>query len=260
MFTFLAGWFFKDAAIGYRQENEVFVMHQAFAEAAQIYQKRQQEGMLTDSEWKNYAVEQKVNAVADPQLLPPHVQLPLPWPQELHDTSTLAKGQAAAWEAYTERRKWNRKPPEKWHDAASIREQWVVAYALSALACGSLFILVRTSRRRMSIVGDAMITQEGRRVPMSDLSRLDLRKWSTKGLAFAYHPLSNGKEGKIRIDGLTYGGFLKEQGEPAERFMKLLRDHFTGEIIEYAGETPASSPVTAVNEGEKEAQADSSGV
>ena len=249
MFAFLAGWFFKDAAIGYRQENEVYLMNRAFAEAAQAHQKRQQEGLLTDADWREYAATRQVDVGDDPQLLPATVKSPLLWPEELRDNTLLAKGQAAAWEAYTGRRQWNRKPPEKWHDASSIREQWVVASVLSALACGSLFILVRTSRRRMSIEGDTIVTQDGRRVPMTELSRLDLRKWSSKGLAFAYYPLGAGKESRIRIDGLTYGGFLKDQGEPAEQFMRILRENFTGELIEYATEDPPSTEAAASTDG-----------
>ena len=41
-------------------------------------------------------------------------------------------------------------------------------------------------------------------------------------------------KGRIRIDGLTYGGFKKENDEPAERLMRLIRSRFSGEIIEYA--------------------------
>ena len=89
----------------------------------------------------------------------------------------------------------------------------------------------------MSIDDQCIVTQEGRRVLLSELIRLDLRKWVTKGLAFAYYQTSDGKEGVIRIDGLTYGGFLKEQGEPAEQLMQLLRERFTGELIEYASES-----------------------
>jgi hypothetical protein len=47
----------------------------------------------------------------------------------------------------------------------------------------------------------------------------------------------------LRIDGLTYGGFKKEQEEPAEQFMQRIRANFSGEIIEYTAvveeETPA---------------------
>jgi hypothetical protein len=138
---------------------------------------------------------------------------------------------------------WDRKPPEKLHEASSIREQWYFAYGLSALALYTLFILLRTMRRRMSIEGATITTQDGRKIPLADLTRLDLRKWGTKGLAFAYYPQSSGKEGRVRIDGLTYGGFQKDQGEPAEALMRELRAHFTGEVIEYASEETTTEPV-----------------
>ena len=240
MFAFLSGWFFKDAALGYREGNEAFAMNRTFLKAFHIYQKRQQEGLLMDAEWKQYAAEQTVDFGSDPQLIPSDVTQPLPWPEELQDTTLLAKGHSAAWEAYTARRQWDRKPPEKWHDAGSIREQWYVAYGLSALACYALFILIRTSRRQMGIEGDVILAQDGRRIRIADLTRLDLRKWATKGLALAYFAPATGKEAQLRIDGLTYGGFLKEQGEPAEQFMKMLREQFTGELIEYAAEEPAA--------------------
>jgi hypothetical protein len=62
---------------------------------------------------------------------------------------------------------------------------------------------------------------------------LDLRKWETKGLAFIDYDGPSGK-GRLRIDGLTYGGFKKEQGEPAERLMRHIRARFSGEVLEYA--------------------------
>ena len=70
---------------------------------------------------------------------------------------------------------------------------------------------------------------------------LDLRKWETKGLAFIDYDGSAGK-GRIRIDGLTYGGFKKEQDEPAERLMRLIRSRFSGEILEYAPVTAEEPP------------------
>jgi hypothetical protein len=35
---------------------------------------------------------------------------------------------------------------------------------------------------------------------------------------------------------MTYGGFKKEEGEPGEQMMQLVRKYFTGELIEYAPE------------------------
>jgi hypothetical protein len=79
-------------------------------------------------------------------------------------------------------------------------------------------------------------------VAYADLKVLDLRKWDTKGLACADYEGASGK-GRLRIDGLTYGGFKKEQEEPAEQFMQRIRANFSGEIIEYTAvveeETPA---------------------
>jgi len=242
MFLFLGGWFFKDASTGYRKENEAFFLSQAFAKAEKMLQLQQQEGLVTDAAWRDFASKQTVDFGDDPSLIPASVSRPMPWPQELHDSALLAKGQVAAWEAFTGRMQWDRKPPEKLHEASSIREQWYFAYGLSALALYTLFILLRTMRRRMSIEGAIITTQDGRKVPLAELTRLDLRKWGTKGLAFAYYPQGSGKEGRIRIDGLTYGGFQKDQGEPAEALMRELRARFTGEVIEYASEETAAEP------------------
>jgi hypothetical protein len=85
---------------------------------------------------------------------------------------------------------------------------------------------------------------QGKRILYTDLRSLDLRKWETKGLAFIDYDGSSGK-GRIRIDGLTYGGFKKEQGEPAEELMRRVRSRFSGEILEYASLTADAPPVAA---------------
>lgn len=239
MFAFLGGWFFKDAHSGYREKNLIYLTHKALVTAIAEYEQKKKDGLLTQEEWKEYAVTQHVDIGDDLSLVPASVTPPVPWPPEFHDSTLLAKGQAAAWEAIGLRTEWDRKPPEKLHDAGSIREQWYFAYALTALALYCLFILLRTMRRSIRIDAETITTQEGRAVPLAELTRLDLRKWANKGLAYAYYPQGEGKEGRIRIDGLTYGGFQKERGEPAEALMVWLRKNFTGEIIEYAAEESA---------------------
>jgi hypothetical protein len=73
------------------------------------------------------------------------------------------------------------------------------------------------------------------------MNSLDLRKWQTKGLAFINYDGQSGK-GRIRLDGLTYGGFKKEQSEPAEQLMKHIQARFSGEVISYSsGESPQIS-------------------
>jgi hypothetical protein len=241
MFLFLGGWFYHDAQTGYRQQNLMFVYHSTFVQAGKAYTERKQQG-ITPEEWQEFAKTQTIAFGDDLSLVPAEAQEKTPWPAELSQTDLLAEGHLKAWETFTERMKWNRKPPEKWHDAGSIREQWIVGHVLIALAVVTLFILVRTLRRTMILDGDTVITQDGRKVPIAALTQLDLRKWYTKGLAFAFYELETGKKGRIRIDGMTYGGFQKDKGEPAEYWMTQLRAQFRGEIIEYASEEAEEEP------------------
>jgi hypothetical protein len=253
MFAFLGGWFFKDAYSGYREENLIYLTHRSLATAIQKHEEMKKDGLLSAESWKQYAATQHVDIGDDASLVPASTTLPIPWPPEFHDSALLAKGQAEVWEAIGSRMQWDRKPPEKLHEAGSIREQWYFAYALSALALYCLFILLRTMRRSMRIDAETITTQEGRTVRLAELTRLDLRKWANKGLAYSYYPQADGKEGRIRIDGLTYGGFQKERGEPAEALMVWLRKNFTGEIIEYAPEESAEEKEEAKPEAAKTA-------
>lgn len=68
---------------------------------------------------------------------------------------------------------------------------------------------------------------------MDDIARLDLRRWKLKGLAIAtLKPECGGA--RIRLDGLTYGGFRKEDSpHNAEDFMKALLSLYRGEIVDY---------------------------
>ncbi len=102
-------------------------------------------------------------------------------------------------------------------------------------------------RRSISADDEAITTQQGRRIPYTDLKTLDLRKWETKGLAFLDYDGTAGK-GRLRIDGLTYGGFKKENDEPAERLMRRIRSRFSGELIEYAP-LAAGTPATEGDSG-----------
>jgi hypothetical protein len=246
MFTFLGGWFFKDAAFGYRQKNLAFYFDKAFEKVANDYLADKNAGK-SDQEWLAKAKTETVSLGNDPSILPEGTVNPAPWPQELQDPAIISKGPDAAWEAFRARMKWN-KPDEKIHDAGSIREQFYYAYALSALAIYTAFVLVRTSRRSISADATTIHTQDGKTVPFSSLYELDLRKWGNKGLAFAKYKNPDGTSGVVRIDGLTYGGFKTEQNEPAEQLMRMIKENFHGEIIDYETAEPE---VTADDEQDK---------
>lgn len=232
MFAFLGGWFYLDASTGYRKENEIFLTNQAFATAANKYQEMTAEGAVSPEEWRAYASAQTIDFGPDLSLVPANLGA-VPWPEELQDSAIISKGQGEAWEKFSGRREWDRKAPEKLHDARSIQEQWYYCYGLSALALYTLFVLVRTMRRKIVVDHEKIITQQGKSVLFSELHQLDLRKWQTKGLAFGHYTQADGRKGTIRFDGLTYGGFNKDEGEPAEQMLQRVREHFHGEVIEY---------------------------
>lgn len=234
MFGTFAVLFYIDGSTGYRHKNEVFFLHKAFQTASHEFAKLNADGTLTPDEWKSHASSRSVDLPEDRSILPATIKLPMPWPEALHDFERMKPlDWKKLWLEYSKSRGFGADPPEQPYDARKIGEQWVVFWFCLALATGALFVLLRTLRRSISVDGEAITTQEGRRVSYADLKTLDLRKWETKGLAFIDYDGPSGK-GRIRIDGLTYGGFKKEQGEPAERLMRHIRARFSGEVLEYA--------------------------
>jgi hypothetical protein len=99
--------------------------------------------------------------------------------------------------------------------------------------------VIAADLRTLRADADALTTATGKTIPYKDMKTLDLRKWDTKGIAIIDYEGPSGA-GRARIDGLTYGGFKKENGEPAEKLMTMIRENFSGEIIEYALVEPKS--------------------
>lgn len=234
MFGVFSVLFYLDGSTGYRKKNEVFYLHKTFQAANNEFNEMNADGSLTPAEWKTHAEKQSVRFAEDPSTLPADLKLPMAWPEILHDYERMKPLQwNKLWLEYSKERGFPASPSEEPYDARKIGEQWVVFWICLTLAAGAAFILLRTLGRSISADGEGITTQQGRRVSYADLKTLDLRKWETKGLAFLDYDGASGK-GRIRLDGLTYGGFKKEQDEPAERLMSLIRSHFSGEILEYA--------------------------
>lgn len=234
MFGVFAVLFYLDGSTGYRKKNEVFYLYKTFQSANNEFNEMNSGGELTPEEWKTHAEKQEVRFPEDSSILPDTLKLPMAWPEILHDYERMKPLQwNKLWLEYSKERGFPASPSEEPYDARKIGEQWVVFWICLTLAVGAAFILLRTLRRSISADSEGITTQQGRRVPYPDLKKLDLRKWETKGLAFIDYSGTSGT-GRIRIDGLTYGGFKKENDEPAERLMSLIRSHFSGEILEYA--------------------------
>lgn len=234
MFGGFSAWFYYDASIGYRKKNLVFHLHQTFEHASGEFSRMNHEGNLTPEAWTAHAAQQQVRFPEDSSVLPADLKLPMPWPEVLHDYERMKPLQwKNLWLEYSGANGLPASPGEEPYDARKIAEQWIGTWVCMAITATVLFFLLRTLGRSIRADSEGITTQQGRRIPYPALKTLDLRKWETKGLAFIDYEDAT-RKGRIRIDGLTYGGFKKDDGEPAERLMQLIRSRFSGEILEYA--------------------------
>lgn len=238
--------FFRDGKWGYREENLSYHVSKAFEQATELFKEKKDQ--ITPADWRAYAEKQTIDfryadketkaVVATP--VPEGTPVPMPWPEVLGDYEAMKKSldqeRNKLFNDYRLQANLKKEAPEEIFPQRKITEQWVVFGACAVLALGALFVLLRTLGRSMAIDGEAFYPPSGGKIPFADLARLDLRKWDTKGLAFAWAKTPSGAERKLRIDGLTYGGFKKDEDEPAERLMRRLKENFSGELIEYVTE------------------------
>jgi len=238
MFSVFSVLFYIDGTTGYRKKNLEYYLHAAFEKAAQDFKGENNEGKLTAESWKEFAAKQTINLPPDTSVLPVGTKIPMPWPDALTDYERMKPGQPhLLWQEFSGENRMSDKVAEKPFDAGKIREQIIVFYICLSLAVITLFFLIRTMLRSIRADSFALTTAGGKVIPYGDMKTLDLRKWDTKGIALIDFQGSAGK-GRARIDGLTYGGFGKENGEPAERLIGLVRANFSGEIIEYTSVEP----------------------
>jgi uncharacterized membrane protein len=226
--------FFIDGSTGYRKKNMVYFLHRNFQAANEQFASMKAKGGLTPESWKEHAAKQSVQFPNDHSTLPANLKLPMPWPVVLHDYDKMLPMQwNKLWLEYSGKEGLSSNPPEQPYDAGKIHEQWVVFWICIGLTLLAIFIFLRTMLRRIEGDDEGVRSQQGKKISYAAMKRLDLRKWASKGLAFIDYEDESG-QGKIRIDGLTYGGFNLAQDEPAERLMKLIRSKFSGEIVDYA--------------------------
>lgn len=233
MFSIFSVLFYIDGTTGYRKKNLGYYLHAAFEKADQDFKARNRDGKLTAKTWKEFSAKQTINLPLDDSVLPVETKIPMPWPEVLTDYERMKPGQPhLLWQEFSGANRMSDKVVEKPFDVGKIREQIIVFYICLSLVTITLFFLIRTMLRSIRADSTALIAASGKVIPYEDMKTLDLRKWDTKGIAIIDFEGSLGK-GRARIDGLTYGGFKQEKGEPAERLMNLVRANFSGEIIEY---------------------------
>ncbi|MEP4078876.1 hypothetical protein [Haloferula sp.] len=254
MFGVFAVLFYKDGSTGYREANLSYYLSEAFKNAADDFTSKG--SSMSPEEWKAYAAKQEVAVPDDPALLPEGTEFPIMWPEMLQDHAAMAeKGVSnpkAHFDTYRQESGLAKSPPEHSYSQQKIKEQWWVFGICLALLILAVFFLLRTLSRKMVVDGDTFQPAGGKAVKIKDLVRLDLRRWNSKGLALVWADDGSGGERKIRIDGLTYGGFKTEDDEPAENLMRALKARFSGEIIDYEDEDDESEETPEKDAGEPE--------
>lgn len=229
-------YFFYDGTVGYRKANEIYFSYQAFAglgdKATAAYNDDNWEDERRNTPLIDTRIENGELIAADETHvypLPQNCEASHSCPPETYDFRAMAKSWNDCWMNYTARMRYPAQPAEHPYDEAAIREQWYAGGVCMVISAILLFLMVRTSGRVMALCGDT-ITAAGQTFSIADITRLDLRQWGKgfKGIAYA---TVNGR--KVRLDGMTYGGFDPKKGEPADVFMKALLTRYQGEVLEY---------------------------
>ncbi len=243
--------FFYDAAIGYREQNAAMLSYHAFARLGE------QATTMTAGEWNASlnrgaliptcdgasTSERTPTAVlkAGDKLhfypIPPGLEATQGYPEEVRDHAAMSASWNDCWTAYSARMHYPLQPGDHPHDESAIREQWYGGAACMLAACVLLFFVIRTARREMSLRG-TRVCAAGQCFDIADIECIDLRQWGPGFKGAAWFTV---KGRRIKADGMTYGGFNKQQEEPAEQFMQAILARYRGEIIDYEPE-PAPEP------------------
>ena len=171
------------------------------------------------------------------------------WPAILGDYQRyyeLAKADLASgisvkepylWKEFTSKdeKDWDQKPPKDYHDEGQVKEQLYFGIGVLALSSLAGLFALWMKNRFMAVDEEAFYAPGNIKIPYSEIYKIDKRKWETKGLATLYYKES-GQTKKARVDGMVYGQFDKEQGEPAEKLFQTIMKHFKGEVVEFIAE------------------------
>jgi len=251
MFSVFCVMFYIDGTTGYRKQNLEYYLEASFQKADKDFKRMKSAGDLTPESWREFASAQEVLFKSDLSLLPEDTKLPMPWPAILTDFDRMKSGQPhLLWQEFSGEQRMSKTPPKEPFSAAKIREQIIVFYVCLSLSLLTLFFLIRTMCRSISADSVGFTTVTGKVIPYDDMKTLDLRKWDTKGIALIEYQGVSGS-GRARIDGLTYGGFKQVNGEPADRLMGVIRENFSGEIIEYISIEPEAVSPQASDDARK---------
>lgn len=253
MFGGFGTYFLYDWKIGYPKKNYIVANYQAFTVAGQTWAN---DGARREPEaWKKFVSSQTIPFNGDQSLYPSDTDFEEKWPEILIKIGD--SNSSELWKEYSKEKGWPQQidPDEDGKSKRKINEQIWAASACFILTTLTLFFLIRTKGRVMKVDDEGYYPPGGVLIRFSDITKLDKRKWETKGLATLTYRAGEEKR-KAKIDGMVYGQFKEEDGAPAEALFQRILANFEGELIELVElvdeeDEEAEKPDVA-SEGDKE--------
>lgn len=175
-----AGWFLYDGLVGWPNKNKVFREHERFEAIMKEREEFLSDGESTEEAWIAHAKTQKDDLLGA---------------YPLEDN----------WTSYTARLDRSDSKPKKFYDAEKIRKQFYWSGGCAAVGAVVLIIMLINRRRKLTADGASFTTPNGRKVPFSQVTRIDRRKWN-KGLAYVFYGESSENARKAVIDDLKFAG------------------------------------------------------
>lgn len=225
--------------------NYRLLVYNTFKEAQDLFVKYQAQGKSAE-DWEFYLSEADLAFDKDKGVIPTDKQNDK-WPEILSDhdqyyalakeeiETGVAKKEPYLWKEFTSKMKWSEKAPDGMKGKDKIAEQLYFGIGVATLSLLTGLFAFRMKSRFMAVDDDAFYAPGKKRIPFSSITKIDKRKWETKGLATVYY--KDGEQTKkTRVDGMVYGQFNKEDGEPAERLFQELLANFKGELVELVDE------------------------
>ena len=90
------------------------------------------------------------------------------------------------------------------HNAASIRLQKILGFALPITGLGLLAWTLYNSRGAYRLAGDVLSVPGHPDVPLSAITQIDKSKWDRKGIAHLRYALPDGHAGRLTLDDFVY--------------------------------------------------------
>ncbi|MCC7204238.1 MAG: hypothetical protein IT441_04110 [Phycisphaeraceae bacterium] len=124
--------------------------------------------------------------------------------------------------------------PGKAHSSNDILVQRALGFSLVPLAIWIGLALLSHANRWVKIDNDALITSRGQRIDLSQIARLDKRRWQSKGIAV----VQDRQDRRIVLDDWKY------DREPTSRIVEEIEKHLTPEQIALPANPSASTART----------------